>query len=75
MIPTPVEARDMAELLLEDEPAVNKPAKDGDDCGNPKCYKYRHCWACVEWMGCKGKTPGGCFRCDRIGCSLDGKKG
>ena len=74
MIPTPIEARDMAEEMLEVEPAVVKPTEDGDDCGQTKCYKYRKCWACEEWLGCKGKTPGKCFRCDRIGCSLPRKE-
>lgn len=74
MIPTPIESRDMAEELLEPKPVVNKPTKDGDDCGKADCYKYRKCWACDKWLGCKGKTIEKCFRCDRKACPLRKEK-
>lgn len=69
MIPTPVEARDMAEQLLEKEPAADKPVEDGWDCGKVTCYKYRNCWACDEWLSCKGKkAEADCFVCDQAAC-------
>lgn len=70
MIPTPIEARDMAEQLLEAEPAAEETVGDGWDCGRVTCYKYRNCWACDKWLGCKGEIHGDCFRCDRKGCPL-----
>lgn len=74
MIPTPIESRDMAEQLLEPEPVVEETAEDGEDCGKLDCYKYRFCWACTDWLGCKKKPLGTCFRCDRKDCPL-GKEG
>ena len=70
MIPTPIEPRDMAEELLEATPVVEEKSDDGWDCGNADCYKYRHCWACEEWFGCKRKPLGNCFRCDMKDCPL-----
>lgn len=74
MIPTPVEARDMAEQLLEVEPAADTPVEDGWDCGMVDCYKYRKCWSCEGWLGCKKQTIVKCFRCDRKGCPLRKEK-
>lgn len=70
MIPTPAEARDMAEELLEAKPAEEETAAEGWDCGQIKCYKYRRCFACVEWLGCNKKPLGTCFRCDMRNCPL-----
>lgn len=70
MIPTPIEARDMAEVLLEEEPATEETAADGWDCKQLKCYKYRRCFACVEWLGCNKLPLGTCFKCDGKNCPL-----
>ena len=51
MIPTPIDGQNMAEELLEEKP-TEEVATDGWDCGQLKCYKYRRCFACVEWLGC-----------------------
>ena len=70
MIPTPIESRDMSEELLEAEP-VEEVAEEKDtpkDCGNKKCYKYRFCWACKQWLGCKAKPLGTCFDCATEDC-------
>jgi hypothetical protein len=32
------------------------------------CYKYRHCWACEEWLGCRRAPTGDCFVCDQTKC-------
>ena len=33
------------------------------------CYRYLKCWACDEWMGCKGKkAEADCFVCDQAAC-------
>lgn len=65
MIPTPIESRDMAEELLEAEPVetVAEEKAKPKDCGNMKCYKYRFCWACKHWLGCKELPLGYCFDC------------
>lgn len=34
------------------------------------CYRYRHCWACDEWMGCKRTPVGDCFKCDQTKCPV-----
>lgn len=71
MIPTPVEARDMAEVLLEEEPVVEEATEEKTkpkDCGNKKCYKYRFCWACKHWLGCKELPLGTCFDCATEDC-------
>ena len=70
MIPTPIESRDMAEDLLEEEPVTKEAAADGWDCGQLKCYKYRRCFACVEWLGCNKLPLGTCFKCDGKNCPL-----
>lgn len=38
------------------------------DCHNTKCYKYRHCWACEHFFGCKEKPIGTCFECEYKDC-------
>jgi hypothetical protein len=70
MIPTPIESRDMAEELLEEEPVTEETAAEGWDCGQLKCYKYRRCFACVEWLGCNKLPLGTCFKCDMRNCPL-----
>lgn len=72
MIPTPIESRDMAEELLEPNPVVSaaEEAAEGWDCKQTKCYKYRRCFACVEWLGCNKKPLGTCFKCDQKNCPL-----
>ena len=69
MIPTPIESRDMAEELLEAKPVTEETA-EGWDCGQLKCYKYRRCFACEEWLGCNKLPLGTCFKCDKKGCPL-----
>lgn len=70
MIPTPIESRDMAEQLLEEEPVTEEAAERAmpKDCGNIKCHRYRHCWACEHWLGCKEKPLGTCFDCMTKDC-------
>lgn len=70
MIPTPIESRDMAEQLLEEEPVTEKAAERAKpvDCGNMKCFRYRRCWACEHWLGCKEKPLGTCFECSTTDC-------
>ena len=69
MIPTPIESRDMAEELLEAEPVTEGTAEAvAKDCGNKKCYKYRFCWACKKWLGCKELPLGTCFECSTEDC-------
>ena len=72
MIPTPVESRDMAEELLEAKPVeeVAEEAVEEWDCKQTKCYKYRRCFACVEWLGCNKLPLGTCFKCDGKNCPL-----
>lgn len=70
MIPTPIESRDMAEEMLEAKPVAEEAAEDGWDCGQKGCYKYRRCFACIEWLGCNKKPLGVCFKCDKKNCLL-----
>ena len=69
MIPTPIDGQNMAEELLEEKP-TEEVATDGWDCGQLKCYKYRRCFACVEWLGCNQLPLGKCFKCDGKNCPL-----
>ena len=70
MIPTPIEAREMAEELLEPKPVNEERPEEGWDCGNTNCYKYRRCFSCVEWLGCNKLPLGTCFKCDMKNCPL-----
>ena len=72
MIPTPIESRDMAEEMLEAKPdeEVAEESVEEWDCKQTKCYKYRRCFACVEWLCCNKKPLGTCFKCDMRNCPL-----
>ena len=63
MIPTPIDGQNMAEELLEEKPTeeVAEEKAKPKDCGNKKCHRYRFCWACKHWFGCKRKAAGNVF--------------
>lgn len=41
-----------------------------------RCYRFKHCWACVNWFPCKMTPPESmaCFKCDMKECekNVDG---